>query len=72
LPVRVTASSRGSWDRWEDWLSKEIAEVWRLRGPYPGIGAALETIDLRLGTALVLELHARKCAEPGSASPSEA
>lgn len=56
----------GPWDKREEWLNQRISEVWRLRGPYPGVGAALEAIDLRLGTALVLELFASGRIEAGS------
>ncbi len=63
--VRRHGVVEGPWGKREDWLNQKIAEVWRLRGPYPGIGAALEAIDLRLGTALVLELHAQERIEAG-------
>ena len=58
--VRRHGVVEGPWDRREEWLNRRISEVWQLRGPYPGIGAALEAIGVRLGTALVLELHARE------------
>ncbi len=46
----------GPWDRREDWLNDQIAQVWQDRGSFPGLGSALEAVGMRLGTALSLEL----------------
>ena len=48
--------AKGPWERREEWLNGRIAETWRERGAFPGTGAALEALGMRLGTALALEL----------------
>lgn len=54
----------GPWQARENWLNARIAEVWMDRGCFPGAGAALEALGLRLGTALVLEMRARGTLKP--------
>ena len=50
----------GPWQAREEWLNAQIAAVWQDRGHFPGVGAALEALGLRLGTALILEMRARE------------
>ena len=54
--VRVDGIAAGPWEQREEWLNARIAEQWTARGSYPGLGAALEGMGLRLGTSLVREL----------------
>lgn len=49
---------QGPWDKREVWLNEQIAIAWQDRGAFPGTGAALEAIGMRLGTSLILELMA--------------
>jgi hypothetical protein len=56
--VREHGIAKGPWERREEWLNAKIAETWKSRGAFPGAGAALEALGMRLGTALVLELSA--------------
>lgn len=56
--VREHGIAPGPWDRREEWLNEQIASTWKDRGAFPGAGAALEALGLRLGTALVLDLFA--------------
>ncbi|MBQ1026513.1 AAA family ATPase [Micromonospora sp. C95] len=46
----------GPWTEREEWLNARIAEAWADRGAFPGAGAVLEAIGLRLATSLLLEL----------------
>jgi hypothetical protein len=39
----------GAWDSVAAWLSDRIADAWELRGPYPGLGAALAAAGLERG-----------------------
>jgi hypothetical protein len=48
----------GSWDRVREWLSARLAEVWRARGPYPGLGAALTAFGISKGTLLAHAVQA--------------
>ena len=56
--IRTHGIAKGPWERREEWLNAKIAETWKSRGAFPGAGAALEALGMRLGTALVLELSA--------------
>jgi ATP-dependent exoDNAse (exonuclease V) alpha subunit len=56
--VRQHAIAEGPWDLREEWLNDQIARAWADRGAFPGLGAALEALGMRLGTALALELIA--------------
>lgn len=56
--VRQHGIAEGPWAEREDWINQQIAEAWRDRGPFPGVGAALEGLGLRLGTALSLDMRA--------------
>lgn len=48
---------KGPWSERQEWLNARIAETWTDRGPFPGAGAVLEALGLRLATSLLLELH---------------
>lgn len=56
--VRAHGVAPGPWERREEWINEQIAKAWTHRGAFPGAGAALEAIGMRLGTSLVLELFA--------------
>lgn len=51
----------GPWAEREGWLNDRIGQVWTERGAFPGAGPALEALNFRVGTALVLELMATGC-----------
>lgn len=48
----------GPWSQREEWLNEQMSALWRDRGAFPGTGAALEALGLRLGTAMVYDLMA--------------
>ena len=54
--VRAHGVAPGPWSQREDWLNAQIAALWRDRGAFPGLGAALEALGLRLGTAMTYDL----------------
>lgn len=56
--IREHGIAKGPWERREEWLNEQIAQAWQDRGPFPGLGPALEALGMRLGTALALELRA--------------
>ncbi len=66
--IRQHGIAKGPWERREEWINEQIATAWSDRGAFPGTGAVLEAIGLRLGTALVLELMASGDI-PGEADP---
>lgn len=49
----------GPWDRCVRWIDDRLAELWTMRGPCPGLGAALSAFGLELGTMVARELEAR-------------
>jgi hypothetical protein len=55
--IREHGIAKGPWERREEWLNPQIAQAWKDRGPFPGLGPALEALGMRLGTALALELR---------------
>ena len=57
--IREHGIAAGPWELREEWLNQQIAKAWQDRGAFPGLGAALEALGLRLGTALVLELSSK-------------
>lgn len=48
----------GNWDHVRSWISDRLAEIWRLRGPNPGLGPALEALGIPNGTFVAFELQA--------------
>ena len=49
----------GPWSKHLDWLSERLAELWQLRGPFPGIGSALHAFGIRYGTLMAIDLAQR-------------
>lgn len=48
----------GPWKHYLVWLNDRLAEVWRGRGPFPGIGSVLQYLGFAQGTAFHrIELH---------------
>lgn len=62
--IRRHGIAPGPWERREEWLNSQIASAWVHRGAFPGAGAALEAIGMRLGTSLLLELFQRSKLAP--------
>ena len=46
----------GKWDHCLDWIDARLGELWRARGPCPGLGPALSAFGLELGTFIAYEL----------------
>lgn len=57
--IRAQGVAMGPWEEREEWLNEQIHCVWQDRGAFPGAGAALEALGMRLGTSMVLELSGR-------------
>lgn len=47
---KAKPSLPGPWDRCLEWLDHRMGELWKARGPCPGLGAALSAFGLELGT----------------------
>ncbi|MBN8977675.1 MAG: AAA family ATPase [Rhizobiales bacterium] len=62
--IRTHGVVAGPWEQREEWLNEQIHCVWQDRGAFPGAGAALEALGMRLGTSMVLELSGRGDVKP--------
>lgn len=47
----------GAWDRVIEWINDRLNELWRMRGPCPGLGAALTAFGVEKGTLLAYEIE---------------
>lgn len=47
---KATKVIPGPWDRCLVWIDHRVGELWKARGPCPGLGAALSAFGLELGT----------------------
>lgn len=47
---RVRRILPGEWDHCLDWIDARLGDLWRARGPCPGLGPALSAFGLELGT----------------------
>lgn len=54
--VRRHGIAPGPWSEREEWVNAQISRTWQQRGAFPGIGAVLEALGMRMGTTLALEL----------------
>lgn len=62
--VKCHGIAKGPWDERLDWLNAQIATTWKDRGAFPGLGAALEALGVRFGSALAHELVASGVVKP--------
>ena len=46
----------GKWDIVLDWIDDRLTDLWKLRGPFPGLGSALRAFGLECGSSLAYEL----------------
>jgi len=49
----------GPWESCIRWLDDRLAELWTMRGPCPGLGAALSAFGIELGTLVAREIEAK-------------
>jgi ATP-dependent exoDNAse (exonuclease V) alpha subunit len=58
----------GPWERCLEWVDHRVGELWKARGPCPGLGAALSAFGLELGTFVACAI-AEKVGENGNPWP---
>src|SRR5262249_8767920 len=46
---KAKESLPGSWDQCLKWVDHRLGELWEIRGPCPGLGAALSAFGVELG-----------------------
>ena len=49
--VKDEGKVEGEWNRHLEWLNDVLSEVWRGRGPFPGVGSVLQYLGFASGTA---------------------
>lgn len=49
----------GPWERCLKWIDARLAELWKMRGPCPGLSAALRAFGVELGTFIAREIAAK-------------
>lgn len=54
--IREHGIAAGPWEKREKWLNQQIAQAWKERGAFPGVGPALEALGLPIGTTLCHDL----------------
>lgn len=53
----ITRIVPGPWERVRSWIDTRLNELWRMRGPCPGLGSALTAFGITNGTLLANELE---------------
>lgn len=46
----------GPWEKSLRWINIQLGELWKMRGPYPGMGSALTALGLSLGNFIAWEI----------------
>ena len=49
----------GPWNQCLKWIDSRLAELWKLRGPCPGLGSALCAFGIELGTFVAREITSK-------------
>jgi hypothetical protein len=49
---RLIGAVEGPWDNVRDWINARLAELWAMRGPFPGLGPALQAFGLGRGALI--------------------
>lgn len=52
----VSKVIQGPWAEYRAWVDQELNRLWKLRGPYPGFGAALNAFGVERGNLLAWHL----------------
>lgn len=47
----------GPWVKVQKWIDERLNELWQMRGPYPGLGAALNAFGIQNGNLLAYEFE---------------
>ncbi|MCY4063264.1 MAG: ATP-dependent RecD-like DNA helicase [Chloroflexi bacterium] len=47
----------GNWTVYINWIDEQLNHLWRMRGPYPGMGSALSAFGIENGTLIAFEIN---------------
>lgn len=53
---RIGAFVPGPWQQQISWIDAELNRIWKLRGPFPGLGSALKAFGIEAGTLIAYDL----------------
>lgn len=53
---RIGEKVPGRWQQQIDWIDRELNRIWRLRGPFPGLGSALKAFGVDGGNLIAYDL----------------
>lgn len=56
---KAKESIEGPWEKCLKWIDDRLGELWKMRGPCPGLGPALVAFGIELGTFVARELAAQ-------------
>lgn len=59
LRKSIDSHLSGPWKTCLKWIDERLAELWKMRGPCPGLGAVLCALGLDLGTFIAREVAAK-------------
>ena len=48
---RIGGLVPGAWEQQIAWIDRELNRIWRLRGPFPGLGSALKAVGFEAGSS---------------------
>lgn len=57
LKKAIEYGIKGSWENSLRWINEQLAELWKMRGPYPGMGSALSALGFSTGNFIAMELE---------------
>ncbi|MBP7937700.1 MAG: AAA family ATPase [Phycisphaerae bacterium] len=53
---RTAAILPGPWAQARAWIDRELNRLWKMRGPYPGMGSALAALDIERANLIAYEI----------------
>ena len=57
--VKAGTKVAGNWQLARNWISERLGDVWKARGPFPGLGAALTAFGVADGVLMAYAVHGR-------------
>lgn len=54
---KISSYIDGPWNKCLKWIDDMISDVWKIRGPYPGLGPALKALGLDYGNFMAMEIQ---------------
>jgi hypothetical protein len=56
LKKAIEYGIKGPWEKSLRWIDMQLGELWKMRGPYPGMGSALTALGFSLGNFIAWEI----------------